>query len=80
MAARVVTKMISAATVAVAVELTDAALDRAGLTAGKYRIFRKVLRAALKSAVGYACGAALGKVFEQTEHGASTQAPGVRPD
>jgi hypothetical protein len=59
MPSRVVTKVISAAVVALIVELTDLALDKTGLSDKKFRIVRKVL----KTGVGAASGALLGKVL-----------------
>jgi hypothetical protein len=63
MPSRIATKVISAALVALAAELTDLALDKAGLTASKFRIARKVL----KASVGAATGAAVAKVLHETK-------------
>jgi hypothetical protein len=45
------------------VELTDLALDKTALSADKYRIVRKIL----KSGVGVASGALIGKVLHEAE-------------
>jgi hypothetical protein len=45
------TRVLRAAAVALLVELTDLALDRAGLSAAKYRIPRRVIKAGV-GAVG----------------------------
>jgi hypothetical protein len=76
MAARAVTKMVSAAAVALVVELTDMALERAGLSGPKHRILRKVLR----SAVGSACGAVVSRVLAQAPDDAASRAPGALAD
>jgi hypothetical protein len=60
---RLVTKVISAAAVALVVELTDLALDKTGLSADKFRVVRKIL----KSGVGVASGALLGRILHETE-------------
>jgi len=59
MPSRIVSKVISAAAIALIVELADLGLDKAGLTDKKYRIVRKVL----KSGIGAASGALIGKVL-----------------
>lgn len=63
MPSRIATKVISAAAIALIVELADLGLDKIGLTGKKYRIVRKVL----KSGIGAAGGALLGKVLSGTE-------------
>jgi hypothetical protein len=63
MPSRIATKVISAAAIALIVELADLGLDKIGLTGKKYRIVRKVL----KSGIGAASGALLGKVLSGTE-------------
>src|SRR5450432_2572550 len=63
MPSRIATKVISAAAIALIVELADLGLDRLGLTDKKYRIVRKVL----KSGVGAASGALIGKVLSGSE-------------
>jgi hypothetical protein len=68
MPSRVVTKVIRAAVVALAVELTDLAMDKTLLSADKFRLVRKIL----KAGVGAACGALLAKVL----HDASEEAAG----
>jgi hypothetical protein len=60
---RLVTRVITAAAVALIVELTDLALDKTALSADKYRIVRKIL----KSGVGVASGALIGKVLREAE-------------
>jgi hypothetical protein len=59
MASRIVTKVISAAAIALIVELADLGLDKLGLTDKKYRVVRKVL----KSGIGAASSALIGKVL-----------------
>ena len=63
MRSRLVTRVITAAAVALIVELTDLALDKTALSADKYRIVRKIL----KSGVGVASGALIGKVLREAE-------------
>ena len=63
MRSRLVTRVITAAAVALIVELTDLALDKTALSADKYRIVRKIL----KSGVGVASGALIGKVLHEAE-------------
>ena len=63
MPSRLVTKVISAAAVALVVELTDLALDKTGLSADKFRVVRKIL----KSGVGVASGALFGRILHETE-------------
>lgn len=63
MPSRIATKVISAAAIALIVELADLGLDKIGLTGKKYRLVRKVL----KSGIGAASGALLGKVLSGTE-------------
>jgi hypothetical protein len=63
MPARIATKVISAAAIALIVELADLGLDKIGLTDKKYRIVRKVV----KSGVGAISGALIGKVLSGTE-------------
>lgn len=57
---RVITKVIKAAAVALIVELTDVALDKAGLPADRLRVARKIL----KSAVGAAGNSLLDKMLD----------------
>jgi hypothetical protein len=76
MAARLVAKVVSAAAVALVVELTDIALERAGLSGRKHRIVRKMLR----SAVGSACGAVVGRVLAQRDDDTASQVPGALAD
>jgi len=72
MPSRIATKVISAAIVALTAELTDLALDKAGLSAKKFRIARKVL----KASVAAATGAAVGKLLhEASETGADAPVP-----
>jgi hypothetical protein len=59
MSSRIVSKVVRAAGVALIVELTDLALDRAGLTAGKYRVARK----AIKAGAGAAGGMLIAKIL-----------------
>ncbi len=61
MPSRVVTKVISAAAVALVVELTDLALDKSALSADRFRLARKII----KSGVGAAAGALLAKALQQ---------------
>jgi hypothetical protein len=63
MPSRIATKVISAAAIALVVELADLGLDKIGLTDKKYRIVRKVL----KSGIGAISGALIGKVLGGTE-------------
>jgi hypothetical protein len=55
--------VLSAAAVALVVELTDLALDKIGLSDNKFRIVRKVL----KTGVGAASAALLDKVLRGAE-------------
>src|SRR6266568_6857540 len=72
MPSRVVTKVIRAAVVALAVELTDLALDKTMLSADKFRLVRKIL----KAGGGAAGGALLAKVLhEPSEAAARESAP-----
>jgi hypothetical protein len=71
MPSRIVTKVISAAAIALIVELADIGLDKIGLTDKKYRIVRKVL----KSGIGTASGALIGKVLNGAGD-ASAEEPG----
>lgn len=73
MPTRIATKVISAAAIALVVELADLGLDKIGLTGKKYRIVRKVL----KSGIGAATGALLAKVLSGTEE---TTADEVDPE
>lgn len=73
MPSRIATKVISAAAIALIVELADLGLDKIGLTGKKYRIVRKVL----KSGIGAATGALLAKVLSGTEE---TTADEVDPE
>jgi hypothetical protein len=75
MPSRIVTKVISAAAVALIVELADLALDKAGLSDKKYRIVRKVL----KTGVGAASGALLGKILNGTEETVADTAVSPQP-
>lgn len=61
MPSRVVTKVISAAAVALVVELTDLALEKSALSADRFRLARKII----KSGVGAAAGALLAKALQQ---------------
>ncbi|MGD0685239.1 MAG: hypothetical protein ABSA03_08980 [Streptosporangiaceae bacterium] len=72
MPSRIATKVITAAVVALTAELTDLALDKAGLSAKKYRLARKIL----KASVAAATGAAMGKILPGAsgESGASGDA------
>lgn len=70
MPSRVVTKVIRAAVVALAVELTDLALDKTMLSADKFRLVRKIL----KAGVGAACGALLAKVLHEAGEEAAGEA------
>ena len=63
MPSRIATKVISAAAIALIVELAGLGLDKIGLTDKKYRIVRKIL----KSGVGVVSGALIGKVLSGTE-------------
>jgi hypothetical protein len=63
MASPIVSKVARAAAVALIVELTDLALDRAGLTAGRYRLARKVV----KAAAGAAGGMLIAKVLTDSD-------------
>jgi hypothetical protein len=54
MPARIATKVISAAVVALAAELADLVLDKAGLSAKKFRLVRKILKASVAAATGAA--------------------------
>lgn len=63
MRSRVVTKVISAAAVALIVELTDLALAKTALSEDRFRVVRKIL----KSGVGAASGALLGKILQESE-------------
>ena len=63
MPSRIATKVISAAAIALIVELADLGLDRLCLTDKKYRIVRKVL----KSGIGAASGALIGKVLSGSD-------------
>jgi len=69
MPSRIATKVISAAAIALIVELADLGLDKIGLTGKKYRIVRKVL----KSGVGVVSGALLAKVLSETEETAADE-------
>jgi hypothetical protein len=60
MASRIASKVARAAAVALIVELTDLALDRAGLTAGRYRMARKVIKAGAGAAGGMLIAKILG--------------------
>jgi hypothetical protein len=71
MPSRIVTKVIGAAAIALIVELADLGLDKIGLTDKKYRIVRKVL----KSGIGTASGALIGKVLNGADD-ASAEEPG----
>lgn len=83
MPGRVVTKVISAAVVALVVELTELALARTALSADRYRVVRKIL----KSGAGVATNALLGMVLRQPEQddagapaaGADQPAPDAEP-
>jgi hypothetical protein len=46
--------VISAAVVALAAELADLVLDKAGLSAKKFRLVRKILKASVAAATGAA--------------------------
>lgn len=70
MPSRIATKVISAAAIALVVELADLGLDKIGLTGKKYRIVRKVL----KSGIGAATGALLAKVLSGTEETTADEA------
>jgi hypothetical protein len=59
MSSRIATKVASAAAVALIVELADLALDKAGLPADRFRLGRKIL----KSGIGAATAALIGKVL-----------------
>ena len=63
MPSRIVAKVIGAAAIALIVELADLGLDKIGLTDKKYRIVRKVL----KSGIGAASCALVGKVLNGTD-------------
>jgi len=67
--------VVSAAVVALTVELADLALDRMGLSGRKYRTARKLLRAALRSAVAGACGALLSRAADQPDAAAANPEP-----
>jgi hypothetical protein len=69
MPSRIATKVISAAAIALIVELADLGLDKIGLTGKKYRIVRKVL----KSGVGVVSGALIAKVLSGTEETAADE-------
>jgi hypothetical protein len=60
---RLVTRVLTAAAVALIVELTDLALEKTVLSADKYRVVRKIV----KSGVGVASGALIGKVLHEAE-------------
>ena len=73
MPSRIVTKVATAAAVALVVELTDLVLDKVGISEERSRL----ARALLKSGVSAASGVLLGKVLagaEETEDGDSGQA------
>ena len=72
MPSRVVTKVISAAAVALVVELTDLALEKSALSADRFRLARKII----KSGVGAAAGALLAKALQQAG-GAGPDAAGA---
>jgi purine-nucleoside phosphorylase len=63
MRSRIVTRVISAAAVALIVELTDLALEKTALSDDKFRVVRKIL----KSSVGAASAALLGKFLREAE-------------
>jgi purine-nucleoside phosphorylase len=63
MPSRVVTKVISAAAVALVVELTDLALEQTALSEPRFRVVRKIL----KAGVGAASAALLGKLLRAAE-------------
>jgi hypothetical protein len=52
MGSRIVSRVARAAAVALIVEVTDLALDRAGLTTGKYRVPRKMIKAGTAAVTG----------------------------
>jgi len=70
MPSRVVTKVIRAAAIALAVELADLAMDKTMLSADKFRLVRKIL----KAGVGAACGALLAKVLYEADEKADGEA------
>lgn len=70
MASRMVTRVVRAAGVAVIVELTDRALDRAGLTADKYRIARRLIKACTATVGGVLIAKVLGD-FDGEREGVS---------
>ena len=70
MPSRIATKVISAAAIALIVELADLGLDKIGLTDKKYRIVRKVL----KSGVGVISGALIGKVLSGSKETTADEA------
>jgi hypothetical protein len=70
MPSRLVTKVIRAAVIALAVELTDLALGKTLLSADKFRLVRKIL----KAGVGAACGALLAKVLHEASEEAAGEA------
>jgi hypothetical protein len=70
MPSRIATKVISAAAIALIVELADLGLAKIGLTDKKYRIVRKVL----KSGVGVISGALIGKVLSGSEETTADEA------
>ena len=70
MPSRVVTKVIRAAAIALAVELADLAMDKTMLSADKFRLVRKIL----KAGVGAACGALLAKVLHEAGEAAAGEA------
>ena len=75
MPSRIVTKVISAAAVALIVELTDLALDKTGLSDKKFRIVRKVL----KTGVGAASGALIGKILHDAAETGADPADSPQP-
>jgi purine-nucleoside phosphorylase len=75
MRSRVVTKVISAAAVALIVELTDLALAKTALSEDRFRVARKIL----KSGVGAASGALLGKILHAAEEVSTDPAGSQKP-
>jgi hypothetical protein len=71
MPSRVVTKVISAAAVALIVELTDLVLDKIGISEDRSRL----IRAILKSGVAAASDVLLGGIIGEPE-GKDTDRPG----
>src|ERR1022692_1664477 len=73
MPSRIAAKVISAAAIALIVELAGLGLDKIGLTDKKYRIVRKIL----KSGVGVVSGALIGKVLSGTEETSADETDSV---